>query len=117
MKRGAGRYKHRVDLYRPTRTQDPQSGQWVIDWGEPVANVAAEIVANGGGTSVRLSQIDVTYSHTVFVRQSNITEDLNPTWRIGFKGRTFEIVSVEPDPETGKAEWEIQCTEKVVVGG
>lgn len=117
MKRPAGRYRHRVDLFKPTKTTDPKTGQSVTTWGEPFANVAAEIISNGGGTSVRVSQVDITYSHTVYIRQSNLTREINPTWRLGYKGRTFEISSIEPDDETGRIEWQLACAEKVIIGG
>lgn len=114
--RAAGRFRHRVQLYKPTRVRDA-SGQEVMDYGQPFATVWAEVLGGGGGTSIALSRTQITSSHTVAIRNSNLVADINETWRIGFKGRTFEISAVNPDVEGSTSEWVLECTERVQVGG
>ena len=73
----AGRLRDRIVLLKPAYTRD-EFGQDLIHW-DRVGPVFAEVVGNGGGTSLSVGRSSITYSHTVRIRFSSVVTGITTT--------------------------------------
>lgn len=90
----AGLLKERVTLLKPVITHD-EYGQQKWDFLK-VGPVWAQVVGGGGGTSVAVNHVSITYNHTVRVRYCSAMAGVDATWKIEFRDRILEISSVPP---------------------
>ena len=105
----SGTLRQRVTLLKPQTLPDT-FGQPLRVW-HKVGTCWAELTGGGGGTTLTVNHMSITYTHTIRVRQCKALKDLSPLWRAEFNGNTMEISSVI-DPSLDGAVWEIQCTEE-----
>ena len=88
----SSRLRHRVRFMSPHYSKD-EYGQDVIDWVDQGLHYA-EIVGNGGGTSLSIGRSSITYNHTIRIRYSSRVASITAAWRVEWKARVFEISSV-----------------------
>jgi SPP1 family predicted phage head-tail adaptor len=111
--RPAGQYRHRIAVLKPTRSVD-SFGQDVLSFSEHFETWAI-VAGGGGGTQAIVGRGQVTFSHTVTVRDCSELSQVQETWRIRFKGREFVVSSVERNPEKPREEIVLSCTEEVPI--
>jgi SPP1 family predicted phage head-tail adaptor len=107
----AGRLRDKIVLLRPEYAKD-EYGQDLIHWGR-VGPVFAEVVGNGGGTSLSVGRSSITYSHTVRIRKSSVTKGVLADWRLEWKDRIFQISSVV-DQNNDSAILELDCNDELL---
>lgn len=110
----AGAMRQRVTLKRPTVVTDA-FGQSTRTWTD-VATVWAQVVNNGGGTSLTASRTQITYNHTIRLRPSTTLAGIDATWRVEYKGRLMEISSLAEQFNLN-ALLELECAEERPQGG
>ena len=106
----AGRLRDRIVLLKPAYTRDG-FGQDIIHW-DRVGPVFAEVVGNGGGTSLSVGRSSITYSHTVRIRFSSVVTGITAAWRMEWKNRVFEISSVT-NQDNDDAILELECNDEL----
>jgi len=106
----AGRLRDKIVLLRPEYAKD-EYGQDLIHWGR-VGPVFAEVVGNGGGTSLSVGRSSITYSHTVRIRMSSVVAGITAAWRMEWKNRVFEISSIV-NQNNDDAILEMECADEV----
>lgn len=106
----AGRLRDKIVLLRPEYARD-EYGQDLIHWGR-VGPVFAEVVGNGGGTSLSVGRSSITYSHTVRIRMSSVVAGITAAWRMEWKNRVFEISSIV-NQNNDDAILEMECADEV----
>jgi SPP1 family predicted phage head-tail adaptor len=109
----SGQYRHRVAILKPTRTVD-SFGQDVLSFAEHFQTWAL-VAGNGGGTQAVVGRGQVTFSHTVTVRDCSELAQVQETWRVRFKGRDFVVSSIDRNPEKPREEIVFACTEEVPI--
>ena len=105
----AGRLRDRIVLLKPAYTRD-EFGQDLIHW-DRVGPVFAEVVGNGGGTSLSVGRSSITYSHTVRIRFSSVVTGITAAWRMEWRNRIFEISSVL-NQNNDNAILELECSDE-----
>ena len=106
----AGRLRDRIVLLKPQYFKD-EFGQDLIHW-DRVGPVFAEVVGNGGGTSLSVGRSSITYSHTVRIRFSSVVTGITAAWRMEWRNRVFEISSVT-NQDNNDAILELECNDEV----
>lgn len=107
----SGRLTQRVQIQKPSTTVD-EYGQEVDVW-VTVSTQWAQIIGNGGGTGIVVNKGQVTYSHTVILRNNKALVEMNELWRILYQTRILNITSVQPD-DRHKDMLTISCAEQKV---
>lgn len=107
----AGSLRHQVTVLRPNGYTVDSFRQRVPLY-TPVLKVPARVQGNGGGTGAVVGRNQVTFSHTVTIRNCSELNGLNETWRLLFQGRTLEIVSIADEQNLG-ALLTLTCAEEV----
>jgi SPP1 family predicted phage head-tail adaptor len=94
----AGKLRHRVTLQAPMREQSQETGAPYDVW-MPEGSVWAAIeplsVRDFVGAEARQSQV------TARITLRPIT-GLDETWRVLHRGKTYQIVGILPDQDTGR---------------
>lgn len=96
----AGKLDRRIDLLRATYTTD-DANESIATWGT-LATRAAKADAVSDGEKFRASEVGATLSMRFKVRWSTDIADLDPTDRVLFEDRTYDIVAVK---EIGRREY------------
>ena len=102
-----GRLKHRITFQIYTHEKN-EYGEVEDQW-EDVKTVWAEIKPVSGQQFFAAKQINSEITHNVYIRYRN---DLKPSMRIRFKGRTFEILYIMNVNE-GNQLMQIYCKELI----
>lgn len=97
----ASRLRHRIDIQRPVRTQNSETGETVTTWESVWCGVPAEIAPSSAREFIASQSL-----------QSDITARITIRWRDGVtadmrvkRGDTiYNIAGVLPDPHSGR-EW------------
>jgi SPP1 family predicted phage head-tail adaptor len=110
----AGLLRQRVTLMRPTTVTD-SFGQSTRTWTD-IATVWAQVVNNGGGTSLTANRTQITYQHSIRLRPSTTLSGIDATWRVRYKGRLMEISSLQ-EQQNLNALLELECAEERPQGG
>lgn len=112
MSRRMGAFRHFVNIERNTPTQDSDTGEQLASWAAIASSVPCEIVAVGGGETVRGRQMDATA--TTFVRMHHPQDTFTPTPldRVVFGSRNLNILRAY-DPTGLRQELHLQCKEDV----
>ncbi len=111
--RGAGDLRERVHLQRRALGNDGfgdgPSGQF-----ETVTTVWAHFLPLRGTESVQASRLQGRQPFVITIRQSSVTRELVPAWRLvdaRNPNRIFSINAPPTDPDGTRAYFEILCTE------
>lgn len=93
----AGKRRNRVRLDRPKPTAEKDAAGQIdladeSNW-QNVASRFARIVPRGGRESFRFQQVRAEVSHLLELPSDSVTRTIDPTWRIKFGSRTFQIDS------------------------
>lgn len=105
-----GSLRHRVLLQNRTVATDPLGGQ-IVTW-VPVTTLAGDgkVWANvrfmSGMESLRTEAIVASLRASIRILFRN---DLLPTARATYNGQVFDIVSIQPDPGTGRDYLDLVC--------
>lgn len=93
----AGKLRHKIDIVKPTNSQDDTGGTSLAN-NTIFANCWASINALSGQEGFAASEFVSTSSHMVTIRYRPGVTTAMQVW---FKGRTFQIVAVlNPDEKT-----------------
>ena len=104
----AGKLRHRITLQKPVKVQDPETGSVENIW-QDLAQLWAEVspLSAREFVSARAMQNAVTTRITVRYRQ-----DIEPKYRILFRGKIFNIEGVLSDPKSGIEYLTLPCSEE-----
>lgn len=102
-----GRLKHRITFQQLGQSKD-EYGEIVEEW-VGIKTVWAEISPVSGQQFFVAKQINSEISHNVYIRYR---DDLKPSMRIKFKGRSFEILYIMNVKEENRL-MQIYCKELV----
>lgn len=111
----AQRYRHRVTLQERVSGQDPQTGEIIEGWQTAMANgvtlesVPAEVLTGPGR---ELLAAGATQAETAARINMYWFPGLEPTWRILWDGKIYNIESIETDA-TARREYRLRCTDGV----
>lgn len=108
----AQRYRHRVEFQSQVTTQDPGTGDIVLTWETQAASVPAEVltgpgrevIAGGGKFAEATARI-----------QCRWFPGLEPTWRILWDGKVYDILSIETDA-TARREYRLRVKDGLTDG-
>lgn len=103
----AGKLRHRVTLQRKEQTQNPQTGAMLTTW-VPVATVwaAFEPLSAREFIAAQAVQSDVSVRVTVRYRPG-----VTPAMRLIHRGKTYNIVGVLEDKDSGREYMTLPCSE------
>ncbi|MBH3202572.1 phage head closure protein [Serratia marcescens] len=103
----AGKLRHRITLQKPVKVQDTTSGEMIDTW-QDVSNLWAEVspLSAREFVSAQAMQNAVTTRITVRYRQ-----DIEPKYRILFRGKIFNIEGILSDPKSGLEYLTLPCSE------
>lgn len=95
----AGRLRHRVRIERPTRTQDPATGDLTTVWAE-VATVAAAIEPLSARDFIAAQQVQSKVQVRIVIRwRAGLTHDMR---LVGTDGTVYTPQGFLADPQTGR---------------
>lgn len=89
-----GEMRDRVEIQQRIRTTDALGG-YASTW-STIASVWARVVAQSGGTTEEAGQEIAPVRFRVYIRYAKIPAPA-PELRIEWRGRTFHVMSVQPD--------------------
>lgn len=98
--RDAGKMDRRIDLLRATYAVN-DANESIATWGV-LASRAAKADAVSDGEKFRAAEMGASLSMRFMVRWSSDIADLDPTDRVLYDGRTYDIVAVK---EIGRREY------------
>ena len=102
----AGKLRHRITLQKPVKVQDPETGSVENIW-QDLAQLWAEVSPlSPVSLYPPAMQNAVTTRITVRYRQ-----DIEPKYRILFRGKIFNIEGVLSDPKSGIEYLTLPCSE------
>jgi len=108
----AGKLRHRILLQKPGKVQNPDTGEvensWIAVgtlWAEVAPLSAREFVAAQAMQNAVTTRITIRYRAGVTSKH-----------RIQFRGQTFNIEGVLPDPVSGREYLTLACSEGVSDG-
>jgi len=101
----SGDLRHRITLQSPSHSRDEYQ-QMVPTWTDE-ATVWAAIEWGSGRRYVEASQLNAEIKGVVRIRYRS---DVQPTWRISYDGRYFQILSIANVMERGR-ELQLNCKE------
>lgn len=96
----AGKLDRKIDLLRATYATD-DANESIATW-HVLANRSASATAVSDGEKLRASELGATLSMRFKVRWDTSIADLDPTDRVLYNGRTYDIVGVK---EIGRREY------------
>ncbi|HIE0939541.1 TPA: phage head closure protein [Serratia marcescens] len=105
----AGKLRHRITLQKPVKVQDPETGSVENIW-QDLAQLWAEVSPLSARelVSAQAMQNAVTTRITIRYRQ-----DIEPKYRILFRGKKFNIEGILSDPKSGLEYLTLPCSEGV----
>ncbi|MBN5310471.1 phage head closure protein [Serratia marcescens] len=105
----AGKLHHRITLQKPVKVQNPETGSVENIW-QNLAQLWAEVspLSAREFVAAQAMQNSVTTRITIRYRQ-----DIEPKYRILFRGKIFNIEGILSDPESGLEYLTLPCSEGV----
>lgn len=105
----AGKLRHRITLQKPVKVQNPETGSVENIWQE-LAQLWAEVspLSAREFVAAQAMQNAVTTRITIRYRQ-----DIEPKYRILFRGKIFNIEGILSDPKSGLEYLTLPCSEGV----
>lgn len=105
----AGKLRHRITLQKPVKVQNPETGSVENIW-QDLAQLWAEVspLSAREFVAAQAMQNAVTTRITIRYRQ-----DIEPKYRILFRGKTFNIEGILSDPKSGLEYLTLPCSEGV----
>ncbi|MDF7648097.1 phage head closure protein [Erwiniaceae bacterium L1_54_3] len=105
----AGKLRHRITIQQPVKSQSPTTGG-VIDTWQSIGDVWAEVAASSARefTAAMAVQSEITTRITIRYRA-----DVTCKHRILYRGKTYNIEGVLPDPVSGLDYLTLPCSEGV----
>lgn len=111
----AYRLRHRVQIEKPIRAQNLQTGEITTEWvdaqtteGKSLGNMPAEVLTGAGKESSESATTMPNLPARINLRWFPADVIEMHEWRIIWNGLVYNISSVETDI-TGKREWRIRC--------
>lgn len=115
----AQRYRHRIDLQEKIEEKDSETGAighaWAdayLDSDTPLTGIPAEVLTGPGR---EFNAADAKQAETSARVNLRWFPGLQPTWRLLWQGKAYDILSIETDA-TGRREYRIRCREGVTDG-
>lgn len=105
----AGKLRHRVTIQEPVNIQDPVTGGLTSSW-QDVASVWAQVYPLSAREFIaaQAGQAEITTRITIRYRPG-----ITAKHRIIFRGQTYNIEGVLPDPESGLEYCTLPCSQGV----
>ncbi|MBI6132322.1 phage head closure protein [Serratia marcescens] len=103
----AGKLRHRITLQKPEKVQNPDNGEMEDAWLD-LTTIWAEVVplSSREFVAAQAMQNAVTTRITIRYRQ-----DIQPKYRILFRGKIFNIEGILSDPKSGLEYLTLPCSE------
>lgn len=115
----AQRYRHRITFQEKVAEQDSETGDtsyvWAtvdLDSDTELADVPAEVLTGPGR---EFNAADAKQAETTARINLRWFPGLQPTWRIVWEGRYYDILSIETDA-TARREYRLRCKEGLTDG-
>jgi SPP1 family predicted phage head-tail adaptor len=105
----AGSLRHRVELQRNAKTQDPVTGEMVSGW-TPVATVWAAILPSSGREFVAAAAAQSEVQGKIIIRYR---DGVDASMRAVNRGKYYNILAVLPDAESGREHLTLMVSEGV----
>lgn len=106
------RLRHRVDVQSRVTIQDPTTGTMVVSWVDFIKGVPAEVLTGHGGERFTSGAVHADTDARIMMRWF---PGLEPTMRILWDGRQYNILSIATDA-TGRIDYRLQCQEGLTDG-
>lgn len=107
------RLRHRVLIEQQVRTQDPDTGAEVVSWVEYGSRWAEYVASSVREFIAAASYQSEVKGRFVFRQDPGIT----PQMRVVHRGKTYAILGVMPDPDSGLEYITAPVSEGVVFDG
>lgn len=114
-----GRYRHRIHIQQPVDQQNATTGVITRTWSTvyldsdtPLDALAAEVLTGPGR---ELHAAGTKLAETTARIRFRWFEGLDPTMRIQWGGKVFDILSIETD-STGRREYWLNCKDGISDG-
>lgn len=88
----ASKLDRRITLKQQSGELD-EYGQKIDTWTD-IATVWAEFIPDKGGEKAASGEVRASTSDKFRIRYSSVISNINPTWRLIFQGREYEISQV-----------------------
>lgn len=108
----AGKLKHRITIQRMEQSQNQETGDIIIIWGD-LATIWARVVDVSGQEFIQSAATQAKVTTRINIRYRDITAKD----RILFRGRLYNIHAVLSDNESGLEYINLMCSEGVNDGG
>lgn len=107
---GAGKYRHRVLVQKPTETQNGY-GEPILSWTLYIERWA-EVQGRGGSEVFAARQVQPDATHIVRMRADDKSKQITPKWRIKHRDTYLNILSIDNKDDRDR-ELEMVCREFV----
>lgn len=105
----AGDLRHRISIQRPELTQDQQTGEMLTTWRE-IAKVWAKVEPLSVREYIAAASVQSEVTTRITVRAAVAVDE---TCRIVYRGKTYNVEGVLPDPVSGRDYKTVPCSEGV----
>lgn len=95
----AGRLRHRIDIQRPRNSRDEESGAANVAWLDKYTSVPCEFTYLSARELIAAQTTKSKVTARVLIR---FRADVDPSMRILFRGKVYNIEGVLPDADSGR---------------
>lgn len=92
----AGKLRNRITLQQEVGETKRTSGQPIESWVDRFDRWA-RVTALSGREWQQAQKVNAEVTHKVVVRSDSETRDIGPSWRVKYRERIYEILSLLPD--------------------